>query len=164
MTAVSAINATGVICDLRTAWTFADGDLPPDRVEVIGDRGSVELVVGAALDVYADGRRTSSPADEGDDPLRSEHDHFLACVRDRSHAPALDLRHALIGLKLADAAIEVSAPRPGDRSLRMSFTGRRANPKTRDQLSRAPVFSSNRCAEATSGDIGNVSPGFADMR
>ena len=61
MTAVSAISATGIICDLRTAWTFADGDLPPDRVEVVGDRGSVELVVGAALDVYAAGSRTRYP-------------------------------------------------------------------------------------------------------
>jgi predicted dehydrogenase len=91
---------------LRTAWTFPDGDLPSDRVEVVGDRGSVELVVGAALDIYADGRRTSSPAAEADDSLRAEHDHFLACVRDRSQAPALDLSQALIGLKLADAAIE----------------------------------------------------------
>ena len=106
MTALSATTATGVICDLRTAWTFAGGDLPPDRVEVVGDRGSVELVVGAALDVYAGGRRASYPAAEGDDPLRNEHDHFLACVRDRSQAPALDLSQALAGLKLADAAIE----------------------------------------------------------
>lgn len=106
MTAVSATSATGVICDLRTAWTFADGDLPPDRVEVVGDRGSIELIVGSALDVYAQGRRTSSPAAEGDDPLRNEHDHFLARARDRSQAPALNLSQALIGLKLADAAIE----------------------------------------------------------
>jgi len=106
MTAVSATSATGVICDLRTAWTFPDGDLPPDRVEVVGDCGSVELVAGAALDVYADGRRTSFPAAEGDDPLRGEHDRFLAFIRDRSQAPALDLSQALIGLKLADATIE----------------------------------------------------------
>jgi predicted dehydrogenase len=106
MTAVSATSATGIICDLRTAWTFPDGDLPPDRVEVVGDRGSVELIVGAALAVYADGRLASSPAAQGDDPLHAEHDHFLACVRDRSRAPALDLRHALVGLKLADAAID----------------------------------------------------------
>jgi predicted dehydrogenase len=33
MTAVSATSVTGVTCDLRTAWTFAGGDLPPDRVE-----------------------------------------------------------------------------------------------------------------------------------
>ena len=106
MTAVSATTGTGVICDLRTAWTFADGDLPNDRVEVVGDRGSVELVVGLALDVYAEGRRARYPAAEADDPLRNEQDHFLACVRDRSHAPALDLSQALVGLKLADAAIQ----------------------------------------------------------
>lgn len=105
-TAVSATTATGVICDLRTAWTFTNGELPPDRVEVVGSRGSVELVVGAGLDVYAEGRRTSDPAAKGDDPLRNEQDHFLACVRDRSLAPALALSQALVGLKLADAAIE----------------------------------------------------------
>ena len=59
MTAVSAATATGVICDLRTAWTFPGGDLPPDRLEVVGDRGSVELTVGTGLAVYAEGRRTS---------------------------------------------------------------------------------------------------------
>jgi predicted dehydrogenase len=106
MTAVSATTAAGVICDLRTAWTFTNGEAPPDRVEVVGDRGSVELTVGAGLDVYADGRRTSYPAAGTDDPLRNEQDHFLACVRDRSAAPALTLSQALVGLKLADAAIE----------------------------------------------------------
>ena len=106
MTAVSATTVNGVICDLRTAWTFLDGDSPPDRLEVVGDRGGVELTVGLALDVYAEGRRASYPATERDDPLRNEQDHFLACVRDRSHAPALDLSQALAGLKLADAAME----------------------------------------------------------
>ena len=106
MTAVSATSATGVICDLRTTWTFIDGEFPPDRVEVVGDRGSVEFTVGAGLDVYAEGRRTTIPLVSNDDPLRNEHDHFLACVRDRSLAPRLTLSKALIGLKLADAAIE----------------------------------------------------------
>ncbi len=106
ITAVSATTATGILCDLRTAWTFLDGDLPPDRLEVVGDRGSVELVVGVALDVYAQGNRTSYPAIDGDDPLWNEQDHFLACIRDRSQARALDLSQALGGLKLADAAID----------------------------------------------------------
>jgi predicted dehydrogenase len=106
MTAVSATSATGVICDLRTAWTFSDGEAPPDRVEVVGNRGSVELTVGAGLDVYAEGQRARYPAATADDPLRNEQDHFLACVRDRSMAPALTLSQALVGLKLADAAIE----------------------------------------------------------
>jgi predicted dehydrogenase len=106
VTAVSAITVRGAVCDLRTAWTFAGGDLPPDRVEVVGDRGSVELFVGHALHVYAEGRLTTYPAAEADDPLRNEQDHFFACVRDRSQAPALNLEQALAGLRLADAAIE----------------------------------------------------------
>jgi predicted dehydrogenase len=106
MTAVMATAATGATCDLRTAWTFADGDLPPDRLEAVGDRGSVELTVGQALHVYAEGRRTTYPPAEADDPLRNEHEHFLACVRDRSRPPALHLADALAGLKLADAALE----------------------------------------------------------
>jgi predicted dehydrogenase len=106
MTAVSATTVTGVLCDLRTAWTFAGGDLPPDRVEVVGDRGSVELVVGRALHVYAEGQLATYPAAEADDPLRNEQDHFLACVRDRSQTPALNLEQALAGLRMADAAIE----------------------------------------------------------
>jgi predicted dehydrogenase len=106
MTAVSATTITGVLCDLRTAWTFAGGDLPPDRVEVVGDRGSLELVVGRALHVYAEGRLMTYSAAEADDPLRNEQDHFLACVRDRSQMPALNLEQALAGLRMADAAIE----------------------------------------------------------
>jgi predicted dehydrogenase len=105
LTAISAITATGAICDLRTAWTFTGGDLPPDRLEVVGEAGSVELVAGEALHVYAEGRRMDESATAGDDPLRNEQDHFLACVRDRARMPALDLRQALAGLKLADAAI-----------------------------------------------------------
>ena len=106
MTAVCATTATGVTCDLRTAWTFADGDLPPDRLEVVGDRGSVELIVGQALHVYAEGRRTDYAPAAVDDPVRNEQDHFLACVRDRSRPRALGLPQALAGLKLADAAIK----------------------------------------------------------
>ena len=106
MTAVSATTVSGAACDLRTAWTFADGDLPPDRLEVVGDRGSVELILGEPLHVYAKGRRMDYAPAAADDPLRNEQDHFLACVRDRSRARALDLSDALAGLKLADAAIE----------------------------------------------------------
>jgi predicted dehydrogenase len=106
MTAVSATTLTRVICDLRTAWTFTEGDLPPDRLEVVGDRGNVELIIGHALHVYADGRRADYPLAKADDPLANEQDHFLSCVRDRSLAPALNLSQAVAGLKLADAAIE----------------------------------------------------------
>ena len=55
LTAISATTATGVVCDLRSAWTFPGADLPPDCLEAVGDRGSVELTVGRSLRVYARG-------------------------------------------------------------------------------------------------------------
>ena len=106
LTAVQAATAAGVVCDLRTAWTFPGDELPPDRLEAVGERGSVELVAGQGLAVTAEGRLTHQEPAKADDPLRNEQDHFLACVRDRSLAPALDLAQALPSLKLADAAIE----------------------------------------------------------
>jgi predicted dehydrogenase len=36
-----AATTAGVICDLRTAWTFKVGAKLADRLEVVGDRGSV---------------------------------------------------------------------------------------------------------------------------
>jgi predicted dehydrogenase len=106
MTAISATTATGVTCELRTAWTFPDGDAPADRLEVVGTRGSVELVSGQGGRVYSEGKRADCPAVQADDPLRNEQDHFLACVIDRSRAPALGLAEAIEGLKLVDAAMD----------------------------------------------------------
>ena len=80
--------------------------MPPDCLEAVGDRGSVELAVGRSLSVYAEGRCKRHKLAEADDPLRNEQDHFLVRVRDRSRARALDLPQALAGLKLADAALE----------------------------------------------------------
>lgn len=106
MTTANAITASGVQCELQTAWTFRAGDLPADRVEVVGELGSVELHVGDSLRLYVDGRQTRTPIVEGDDALANEHDHFLACIRDRKRIPALILDDAVDGLALADAVLE----------------------------------------------------------
>ena len=105
-TAVSAVTAGGIICDLRTTWTFPGSNIPPDRLEVVGESGSVALVVGEGLRLYSGGKRSDLPLVEGDDALTNEHDHFLDCVRDRKLAPALGLPQAIAGLRLADAAME----------------------------------------------------------
>jgi len=106
MTAISATAATGATCELRTAWTFPGVDAPPDRLEAVGSHGSVELVAGRGVRVYGGGQRADYSADEADDPLRNEQDHFLARVIDRSHSPLLSLPEAIEGLKLADAALQ----------------------------------------------------------
>jgi predicted dehydrogenase len=101
MTATTCITTTGVICDLRTAWTFAVGDLPADRLEVVGDRGSVELEVGRTLHHYAEGKCRVVDLVARDDALANELDHFLGCLRDPQRKPALTLRDAAAGLNLA---------------------------------------------------------------
>jgi predicted dehydrogenase len=105
MTTITATASTGVVCDLRTCWTFSEGEAPPDLWEVVGDRGSVELTVGQGVTLYCDGLTTRYAANQADDSLHNEQEHFLACVRDRSRRPALGLAEALVGLKLADAAM-----------------------------------------------------------
>ena len=105
-TIANAETESGVICDLRTTWIFSGEAIPPDRVEVVGDRGSVELVAGQSLRLFADGQVTELPLIEGDDMLANEQDHFLDCLRNRDTRPALTLDDALNGLKLADAILE----------------------------------------------------------
>jgi predicted dehydrogenase len=106
MTAISATTASGVTCELRTAWTFPGGDAPADRLEVVGSSGSVELVVGQGVRMCSGAQTTDYRADSADDPLRNEQDHFFACVADRTRTPALGLSEAIEGLKLAEAAMQ----------------------------------------------------------
>lgn len=109
MTAIGAVTEDGVRCDLRTAWTFGSGAIPADRLEVVGDRGSIELNVGEGMVLTIDGRQRALPTAAGTDPLGNELEHFLALVRDRTLAPALTLDDALMGLRLADAALAALA-------------------------------------------------------
>jgi predicted dehydrogenase len=105
MTAATCVTTTGVICDLRTAWTFAAGILPADRLEVVGDRGSLELEVGRGLFHYAAGECRAVDLVAGDDALGNELEHFLGCLRDPRRQPALTLRDAAAGLRLADGLL-----------------------------------------------------------
>jgi len=106
ITAATGVTETGVICDLRTAWTFASGDLPPDRVEVLGDAGSVELELGRGLSHFSEGKRREVALVPADDALANEQTHFLDCLRDPKRKSALTLQDAAHGLRLAEALLQ----------------------------------------------------------
>jgi len=106
ITIANAVTTSGVSCDLRAAWTFLDSALPPDRLEVVGESGSIELDAGQSLRLYADGQKTDVTLTPGDDPLANEIDAFLACARDSRQTPALSIHDALEGLVLADAMMK----------------------------------------------------------
>jgi predicted dehydrogenase len=106
ITIANAVTTSGVSCDLRAAWTFVDGPLPPDRLEVVGECGSIEFEAGQSLLLYADGQKTELTLAAGDDPLANEIDAFLACVRDSRQTPALSIDDAVKGMFLADAVMK----------------------------------------------------------
>jgi predicted dehydrogenase len=106
MTVATGITRSGVICDLRTAWTFPSGDLPVDRVEVVGERGSVELELGRTLSLFHDGRRQEIPLEIADDALANEQLHFIECIRNSACKPVLTLHDAAAGLRVAEALLQ----------------------------------------------------------
>ena len=83
----------------------------PDKrtLEIVGDRGSVELYMNEGL------LRISRPGQEGfqeirypyhrDDLFRKEHQHFIDLIEGKA-APAVGLRDGIEALKVADAVIE----------------------------------------------------------
>jgi predicted dehydrogenase len=97
---------SGVRCHLRTTWTFDSGTLPPDRLEVVGDRGSIELEVGVGLTLYAEGQSKSLPLVADDDPLANEHSYFLSQIRGKSTPKAITMAEAIRGLKVSDAILD----------------------------------------------------------
>lgn len=111
LTTADLETANGVRCHLRTAWTFETGDLPPDRLEVVGQRGSIELDAGVSLRLYAEGRCTVLPLALSDDPLANEHGAFLTRIRGGTAPPPVTMTDAITGLTLADAILESLASR-----------------------------------------------------
>jgi predicted dehydrogenase len=89
---------------LSTAWTFP-GTAPPDRIEAIGERGSVELEVGAHIRQYGAVTRQIDLGDVPDDALYAELSYFVECVRSAKPPDVVTLRDAIDGLAAAEAAM-----------------------------------------------------------
>jgi predicted dehydrogenase len=103
-TTVTARDSKGAVWRLATAWTFP-GAAPPDRIEVIGERGSVELEVGAHIRRYGAVNAQIDLAAPADDPLQAELSYFVQCIRSAERPSVVTLRDALTGLGAAEAAI-----------------------------------------------------------
>jgi predicted dehydrogenase len=105
-TLVLARGARGAVWRLSTAWTFPIASCPPDRIEVMGERGSVELEVGRAIRSYC-----SSPQHidiggaEADQPLATELSYFVACIRNGVKPKVVTSTDAVAGLRVTDAVL-----------------------------------------------------------
>lgn len=105
-TIVTATDSGGAIWRLATAWTFP-GQAPPDRIEVVGERGSVELEAGHHIRQFgAVSRRIDLNGLDLDEALQMELSYFLRCIRRGERPQIVTLREAINGLSFARAAIE----------------------------------------------------------
>ena len=96
---------SGAIWRLATAWTFPTESCPTDRIEVVGENGSVELDVDGSIQVFGADPRRIDVAVDNDEALRAEHAHFIDCIREGKSPTAVTLDDALAGLSIAEAIL-----------------------------------------------------------
>jgi predicted dehydrogenase len=104
---MTATDTKGAIWHLTTAWTFPTEETPPDRIEVIGERGSVELDVGGQIRQYGKvSRRIDLAGPSLDDALQAELSCFAEAIRSGERPRIVTMRDACTGLAVADAVLE----------------------------------------------------------
>ena len=106
-TLVTATDSAGAMWHISNAWTYPTVAAPADRLEVVGERGSVELTLGDAIRVFGDAAQTidlrTAPAD---DMLATEIGVFLGAIETRQKPEIVTLADARKGLLAADAILE----------------------------------------------------------
>lgn len=104
-TLMLASGAAGAAWHLTTAWTFPDLQPPPDRVEVVGENGGVELEVGRSIRQSGRVAREIDLAAIPEDPLAAELEYFAGCIRRGERPTAVTTRDARDGLACAEAVL-----------------------------------------------------------
>ena len=107
LTIADVTSSRGVSWQLSLAWLHPSLDCPPDRVELIGTRGSVEFEAGRGIDLYTDDGHHQLPLAADDDPLRAELDAFLSGIRSGRLAAPVTLGDALRGLLVAERIVRI---------------------------------------------------------
>lgn len=96
-------DAGGALWHLVSAWTYPGEDAPPDRIEVLGEDGSLELTVGAGLVSSSAGKVfTSDPAENA---LLAEQQAFLAAIRSGTPPTDVTMEDAIAGLTAAEMVL-----------------------------------------------------------
>jgi predicted dehydrogenase len=95
----------GTAWHLTTAWTFPDLQPPPDRVEIVGENGGVELEVGRSIRQSGRVVREIDLAATPEDPLADELAYFARCIRRGERPTAVTSAEARDGLACAEAVM-----------------------------------------------------------
>jgi predicted dehydrogenase len=104
-TMMTARGSTGISWHLHASWTFAGPATPPDRVEIVGEKGSVELEGGTAIRQFGAESRLIDLAAIPEDPLADEIAHFVQCIRSGEKPTVVTMADAVAAIGIADAVI-----------------------------------------------------------
>jgi predicted dehydrogenase len=104
-TMMTGRGANGVSWHLHASWTFAGMETPPDRVEIVGENGSVELEAGATIRQFGARARVIDLTAVPEDPLADELAYFVHCIRSGERPTVVTMVDAVAAIGIADAAI-----------------------------------------------------------
>jgi predicted dehydrogenase len=103
-TLITGWDSAGAMWHISNAWTVPTAEIPPDRVEIVCERGSVEMELGIAIRVFGEKpREIDLRAEPPDDMLATEVAAFVDGVRRGAHPGVVTLCDARNGLRAADA-------------------------------------------------------------
>lgn len=103
-TLITAADTRGGAWHISNAWTYPTSDAPPDRVEVVGERGAAELELGRSIRVFgATSREIELPMP--DDMLHAELAYFCRCIAEGRRPEVVTLEDARTGLEACDAIL-----------------------------------------------------------
>lgn len=105
-TLITGWDSAGAMWHISNAWTVPTLEIPPDRVEIVCERGSVEMELGIAIRVFGRSpREIDLRSEPPDDMLAAEVATFLDGVGRAVHPGVVTLRDARNGLRATDAIL-----------------------------------------------------------
>lgn len=105
-TLITGADSAGAMWHISNAWTVPTTDIPPDRVEIVCERGSVEMELGIAIRVFGKApREIDLRSEPPDDMLATELTAFIDGVRRGAHPGVVTLNDARNGLRATDAIL-----------------------------------------------------------
>ena len=106
-TLVTGTDTRGSMWHISNAWTYPTPDALPDRLEVVGERGGVEMELGRHIRMFgAKSRHIDLRGESEDGMLLAELSYFAGCIGDQRKPRVVTLEDARSGLAATDAVLE----------------------------------------------------------
>jgi predicted dehydrogenase len=105
VTTAALQSTSGAVWHVSTAWLHPGPQCPPDRVEIVGTKGSATLTVGDSIEIFGESCRRIDMR-EADDPLRTQLECFLQGVRSGVLQAPVTPEDALNGLLAAEMILQ----------------------------------------------------------